>query len=134
MTALTARTTVMVSLLCACGFAGGCFSAVSSRTIEPAGCAAHSDAVKQVIPGKTTAEWLLATMGKPTGKAPSPEGTEIYKYEYTETVRNQLHLLLLPGAEETVKTRKTLCFEVRDGVIQRCWRESAQLEKHSEIR
>jgi hypothetical protein len=128
-----ATTATAAVLAGACVLLGGCFCAESNTRIHPEGFAPAGEAMKQVIPGKTTAEWLVAALGAPSSKTRLADGTEMYKYEYVETSDSRLQLVPLPQAVETIKTRHRLWFEVRDGVIQRCWRESARVDKRSRI-
>ena len=124
--------TCLTSILLAVGAlgAGGCFSATSDRSIS--GPTVGAETLDRVQPGRTTREWLITTLGKPTAVSAGTDGAEILKYESTETVHNHTQFLL-SSAREKITTARRHFFEVKDGIVRRHWSDSAVLKKESKL-
>ncbi len=125
-----------LALLSPCGLVGllamgGCFSAQSSKTHT--GAMVGKETLKKVELGKTTKQWLITVLGEPTASSETPDGAEILKYESVEEVSNNTDTSFLGRATETIKTRRTHYFEIREGIVQRYWQDSAVLQKESRI-
>lgn len=98
----------------------------SSKQVKETGTPVSSTTLRQVEPGVTTKDWLLATLGPPTSrKCVEDQGNvEIlaYQHEVVKTSRGKV-FLLFSGSSNTVEAQKTF-FEVTDGVVTRYWTES----------
>ena len=108
-------------------------SAESNRTFSRPECITADRTLKNVRPGKTSREWVLTALGPPSSKETLPGGTELLKYSYVESVSNRFWLFPLVDAKETMRTGHDLFFEIRHGVVQKYWRDSALLEKQSRL-
>jgi len=116
---------------------GACAVVLLALVMTGAGCLAMSNSstatqgrrisqasLEQVVAGETTRDWLIATFGEPTSTTKLPEGSEVLRYEYTETSSSSLCLFVLfGGSENKQETRSAAYFELKDGVVQRRWLE-----------
>jgi hypothetical protein len=124
--ALMIRTIVFDLTLAVCIFClTGCLI-TSSKQVKETGTPVSSNTLRQVEPGVTTTDWLLATLGPPTSRNPVDDraNTEIlaYSHEVVRTSRGKV-FLLFSGSSNTVDSQRTF-FEVTDGVVTRFWTES----------
>ena len=76
----------------------------------------------QIQPGKTTAGWVDATLGKPTSISRLDDGTEIWKYSYTETRDSSGAVFLIFGGSNSTQTNHNAFVEIKDGVVRKAWR------------
>lgn len=76
----------------------------------------------QIEPGKTTAGWVDATLGKPTSISHLDDGTEIWKYSYTETHDSSGAVFLIFGGSNSTQTSHNAFVEIKDGVVRKAWR------------
>jgi len=120
---------VLVSLM------QGCNPVPSSsiRTYGNSGIVPNESVLSKIKPGETTKAWVLATLGDPAATYSSQDATENMKYEYVENLHNKISLLGLLTAKEDVKVRHTLCFELKDDVVTKFWKNSTELEKKSQF-
>jgi hypothetical protein len=81
--------------------------------------------LKQVECGQTTRDWVIETFGEPSEQALTDDGSEILKYKCIRKKDNQFVMFPPPIVISDEKDFKhTVVFEVRDGIIQRYWKES----------
>lgn len=76
----------------------------------------------QIEPGKTTAGWVDATLGKPTSISRLDDGTEIWKYTYSETHDSSGAVFLIFGGSNSTETQHNAFVEIKDGVVRKAWR------------
>src|SRR3954470_18708726 len=78
----------------------------------------------QIEPGKTTAGWVLATLGEPDSKTKvdGGGGGEVWKWRYTEKRESNTAVFLLFGGSDKKETNGTAFVEVKDGVVTNKWR------------
>ncbi|MBW7990705.1 MAG: hypothetical protein FVQ84_11915 [Planctomycetes bacterium] len=99
-----------------------------------AGCvAAQSDVhysgiensqLKQIDCGRTTREELTAIVGEPTEESMTEDGDEYLRYKCTETRDNQFAMFPPPIAiKDKKETEHTIVFKIKDGIVQRHWKE-----------
>jgi len=99
-----------------------------------AGCvAAQSDVrysgvensqLRQIKPGITTKDQLIELVGEPTEYNTTDDGAEIFKYKCTTIKDNQFVLFPPPIIiDDTKETEHTIVFKIRDGIVQRHWKE-----------
>jgi hypothetical protein len=80
--------------------------------------------LKQVECGKTTKDELIDTFGEPTEQSMASNGSEILKYKCTKKKDNTLVIFPPPIViEDDKKVEHIVAFEVRDGIVQRHWKE-----------
>lgn len=108
---------------------GGCGSSNMTKTFT--GTPVGNETLKRIKPGKTTKEWLITALGRPTLRGEGAEGTEILKYECLEEVESTSSASAFGGTRKKTRTRHTHYFEIRDGIVQRCWKDSVELLKVS---
>ena len=103
----------------------GCLVVAGSQTVYgQSGEPVSESTLSEIEPGKTTKDWLVGVMGQPTSKADLSEGGEIYIYEYVQTKHDSAVIFLLLSANNKVQQRKKVFFEIKDGVVQKYWRET----------
>ncbi len=100
---------------------GGCLVS-SNSTSSRSGTYVSDSAWRRIEPGETSAAWLAATLGEPSDKKTLDDGTEVWKYQYTEHKQNNGHVFLLfEGSSNKEKTAAAIV-ELKDGVVVRKWR------------
>lgn len=101
---------------------GGCVY-TTGRTVREVGPQISEQALAAVVPGRTGVDWLTATFGEPTSAVCLEDGTEIYRYDSdVRTTEGSYFLLVFASASNRIE-RTSWWFEVRDGIILRCWGE-----------
>ncbi len=84
----------------------------------------ENDALKEVKCGQTTRDWVVETFGEPSEQILNDDGSEILKYKCIRTKDNKFVMFPPPIVirdEEDIE--HTIAFEVRDGIVQRYWKE-----------
>jgi outer membrane protein assembly factor BamE (lipoprotein component of BamABCDE complex) len=76
----------------------------------------------QIQPGKTTAGWVQATLGKPSSVAKVDDGSEIWKYAYTERKESSGGVFLIFGGHNANETTHTAFVQIKDGIVTKAWR------------
>jgi hypothetical protein len=80
--------------------------------------------LRQVERGKTTKDWLVTVLGEPTEQSMTEEGTEILRYKCTEKRDNQFVLFPPPIViDDKKEIEHTVVFKLKDGIVQRHWKE-----------
>jgi hypothetical protein len=80
--------------------------------------------LKQIERGKTTKDQLLAMVGEPTEETMTEDGTEVLRYKCTEKKASKFAMFPPPIAiEDKKETEHTVVFKLKDGIVQRYWRE-----------
>ena len=84
----------------------------------------ENQALKEVECGQTTRDWVIETFGEPSEQILADDGSEILKYKCIRTKDNKFVMFPPPIVirdEEDIE--HTVVFEVRDGIVQRYWKE-----------
>ena len=98
----------------------GCVISDSSVRYSGVG---HSQ-LRQIKQGITTKEQLLEIVGEPTEESMTKDGAEILKYKCTTTKDNKFVLFPPPLIiDDKKETEHTVVFKIRDGIVQRHWKE-----------
>ena len=80
--------------------------------------------LKQIECGQTTKDWLVETFGEPTEQLATDDGGEILKYKCVKKKDNQFVVFPPPIViTDDKKVEHVVAFEVRDGIVQRYWKE-----------
>jgi hypothetical protein len=80
--------------------------------------------LQRIERGTTTKDQLLEIVGEPTKETMTEDGTEILKYKCTEKKDNKFAMFPPPIAiEDKKETEHTVVFKLRDGIVQRYWKE-----------
>ena len=102
---------------------GGCVSSETDISYGSKGPAVGHETLRQIEVGKTTKDWLLATLGEPSSQNKTPEGMEILRYCYTKKVDREFELFLLLDLDDKKEQNTTLYFELKDGIVTKFWKE-----------
>ena len=98
----------------------GCL--VSDSSVRYSGV--ENSQLRQIKQGITTKDQLVEIVGEPTEESISENGDEILKYRCTTTKDNQFVLFPPPIViDDTKETEHTVVFKIRDGIVQRHWKE-----------
>ena len=76
----------------------------------------------KIEPGKTTQGWVAATLGEPSTKNKLDDGTEVWRYDYTEKREHHTAVFLLFGGSDKKETNGSVFVEMKDGVVKNKWR------------
>lgn len=118
------RVTGVVAALSLALLAGGCL-VTSGKSVSESGVQVSLQTIKQIEIGKTSAAWLVATLGEPTSRTcvDGYPNVEIFRYDYVTTSRSSgtIFLLFATGSKKQVKERTF--FEITDGVVTKVWKE-----------
>ena len=104
----------------------GCLITSSSR-VQESGVRISSPTMSQIVPGETTEEWLLTTLGEPNART-RIEGTdnaEILRYDHSVTQKSHGSLFLIFHGGSSKTNSSKAYFQVSNGVVTRAWREGS---------
>jgi outer membrane protein assembly factor BamE (lipoprotein component of BamABCDE complex) len=76
----------------------------------------------QIRPGKTTAGWVRATLGRPTSEEKLADGSEVWKYAYAEKRDSNTAVFLIFGGSSKTEKNHTVFVEIKDGLVTNAWR------------
>jgi outer membrane protein assembly factor BamE (lipoprotein component of BamABCDE complex) len=107
---------MLVLLLC-----GGCLVTHNSNHSR-SGNYVSDATLNQVQPGKTTVSWIRATLGPPTVVEKLEDGTQIWKYNYTERQDSSGTVFIFFAGNDVKETAGTVFIEIKDGIVRRTWR------------
>jgi hypothetical protein len=80
--------------------------------------------LRQIEPGRTTRDQLLAIVGEPTEESMTEDGSEILRYRCIEKKDNRFAMFPPPIAiEDKKEIEHTVVFKLKDGIVQRYWKE-----------
>ena len=65
---------------------------------------------------------MQATLGDPSERSKLDDGTEIWKWNYTEHKSSSGHIFLLFDGSSTKETNQSAIIELKDGVVVKKWR------------
>jgi outer membrane protein assembly factor BamE (lipoprotein component of BamABCDE complex) len=99
----------------------GCLIAHSSTETRH-GTYVSESTFNQIEPGQTTQSWIVATLGNPTSKSDTGNGTEIWKWQYTQTKNSSGAVFLLFAGSDTKVSDGTVFVEFHDSIVTRAWR------------
>jgi outer membrane protein assembly factor BamE (lipoprotein component of BamABCDE complex) len=102
-------------------FAGGCLISADSSQ-HRSGSYVSDETLRQIEPGKTTSDWVRATLGAPTKVDKLEGGGELWKYTYTERKESSGAVFLIFAGHDKKEISGTVFIEVRDGVVTKTWR------------
>ena len=80
--------------------------------------------LRQIESGRTTKDQLLAIVGEPTEESMTEDGSEILRYRCIEKKDNKFAMFPPPIAiEDKKEIEHTVVFKLKDGIVQRHWKE-----------
>ncbi|OHB83224.1 MAG: hypothetical protein A2Z38_03905 [Planctomycetes bacterium RBG_19FT_COMBO_48_8] len=112
----------------------GLFAALVAASVLVVGClvcvtdeqytGVENDTLKQVKCGQTMRDWVVETFGEPNEQILTDDGGEILKYKCVMKKDNKFVLFPPPiFISDERDVEHTVVFEVRDGIVQRYWKE-----------
>ena len=111
---------LFVSLLAMLVLMGGCvvYNADEQYT------GVENKMLKEIECGQTTRDWLVETFGEPTELLMTDDGGEILRYKCVKKKDNKFVMFPPPIViKDDKQVEHVIAFEVRDGVVQRYWKE-----------
>ncbi len=83
-----------------------------------------SRTVAQIKAGKTTKEWVLATLGEPTHRSTLSDGSELWRWSYEKKESSSGYVFLFAGGSSHSETRKTAFVQFdTDGIVTKAWQD-----------
>ena len=80
--------------------------------------------LREIECGQTSRDWLVDTFGEPTEELVTDEGSEILRYKCVRKKDNQFVMFPPPIViKDDKQVEHFVAFEVRDGIVQRYWKE-----------
>jgi len=80
--------------------------------------------LRQIEPGRTTKDQLLAIVGEPTEESMTEDGSDILRYRCIEKKDNRFAMFPPPIAiEDKKEIEHTVVFKLKDDIVQRYWKE-----------
>lgn len=76
----------------------------------------------QIQPGKTTEDWVRATLGPPTSLTKLGDGSQLWKYSYAERRESSGAVFLIFGGHDEKEQTHTAFVEMKDGRVTNAWR------------
>jgi outer membrane protein assembly factor BamE (lipoprotein component of BamABCDE complex) len=104
----------------------GCMIYSGDVSYGEKGRAPSESTLDQVECGKTTKDWVITTLGEPSGQGTAKNGVEVLEYRYTRKKDNNFVLLPFVFINDEGESRQTLYFEIRDDVVQNFWKETSK--------
>lgn len=74
--------------------------------------------------GRMTRDQLVARLGEPAEQHLTDDGTEVLKYKCTKKKDNKFVLFPVFVAKDEKEVEYTVAFEIKDGIVQRYWKET----------
>jgi outer membrane protein assembly factor BamE (lipoprotein component of BamABCDE complex) len=99
----------------------GCLVSGSSRQTR-SGNYVSDETFSQIKPGKTSAGWVMATLGEPSSKSRLDDGSEVWKWSYTEVKSSRGQVFLLFANRNHKETTGAAFVELKNGVVVNKWR------------
>jgi len=78
--------------------------------------------LEQIEPG-STGEYVLSLLGEPTTRSTLSDGTQIWKWSYTESSRSSSHMLLLLNASKQTSSSHHAYVLLENDVVTKTWRD-----------
>lgn len=100
----------------------GCSVISSTTTTTRSGTQVSNETLTQLELGKTTKEWLVATLGAPSAITKVGDQTEILKYTSTLTKKQRSGLILVIHTNNETEAKETVYFEFQEGILARYWK------------
>lgn len=114
------RSLVLAALACA-PLAGCLVSGSSDQQIS--GSMVSKDVFSQVEPGKTTAKWVQAAFGEPDTRETLDDGTEVWRWAYTQHKQSGGSVLFLVHSSNKSVTKGSTVVEFKDGIVTKAWQD-----------
>ena len=106
---------VVLALLSGCLISHSSNQSISGNYVPPT-------TFDQIERGKTTAGWVKATLGEPSSRDTVENGSEIWKYSYSEKTSSSGAIFLIFGGSDRKEKQRVAYVEIKDGVVTNKWR------------
>ncbi len=103
----------------------GCLIHSHNRT-EYSGKYVGSATFDRIEEGKSTSEYVLATLGEPTSRSPLSDGTEVWKWTYRRTHDSSGSVFLIYGGSGHSENEGSAFVVVKDGLVTKKWRDDGK--------
>jgi outer membrane protein assembly factor BamE (lipoprotein component of BamABCDE complex) len=113
---------VALAGLCTLGVPG-CLVVSNSQT-QYSGRYISESRLERIEPGRSTADDVLDELGEPTTRTGNPDGSEVWRYEYTKTKSSRGTVFLLFAGSNRTETNGEVQVTLQDGVVKRVWRDA----------
>lgn len=100
---------------------GGCL-VNSSSTETRTGNYVPESTFSRLEPGRTTASFVEATLGAPDSRTKIDDGSEIWRWTYTERSESSGSVFLIFGGSNERKVDRSAFVQIKDGVVVKAWR------------
>lgn len=112
--------TLFVSMLVMLFLVGGCVVC----HVDEQYTGVEDKMLREIECGQTTRDWLVETFGEPTELLMTDEGSEILRYKCVKKKDNKFVMFPPPIViKDDKQVEHVVAFEVRDGIVQRYWKE-----------
>lgn len=115
------RRAATIVLLLSIAATQGCLVSSRSRT-EYSGRYISETGLARIEPGKSTPDFVRATLGEPTTKTELDDGA-LWRYEYTKTTSGSGTVFLLFAGSNHTEKSGAVCIRFRDGIVAEKWRD-----------
>ena len=78
--------------------------------------------LEQITPGKDQ-QYVMALLGEPTHRTSLDDGTEIWRWSYSEKKRSSGHVLLLIDTDSSRESQHSAYVEFSGGQVVKAWRD-----------
>jgi len=102
-----------------CASLSGCLIGSSSRT-EHTGIYVSEKTLAQIQPGKDKS-YVIALIGDPETKHTLDDGSELWKWSYSEEKTSRGSVIFLISSNKTVATKRATFVEFRDSKVVKAW-------------
>lgn len=100
----------------------GCLVCSSSKT-EYSGRYIGPETVRQIEPGKSKEEFVLAVLGTPTNRTNAADGSEVWKWDYRKKKRSSGSVFLLVNADNESESQGATYIVMRDHTVEKVWQD-----------
>lgn len=77
----------------------------------------------QLKMGETTPSFAEAILGSPDAKTPQEDGTEIWRYSYSETKKSSGYVFLVFGGTSSKESSHSAFLQFKDDRLIKAWRD-----------
>ncbi len=111
------------SVIASCLLLSACLSYTSDQMARSGSLTDHS-LLMQIVPGETSAAWLVARTGDPESIQVNEDGAELWRYSSVTQSKTKVRALPLVAVELNRERQKVFHFKVEGEVITHFWEEA----------
>ncbi|MBX3375772.1 MAG: hypothetical protein KF678_02060 [Phycisphaeraceae bacterium] len=116
------RVVVVALLAVLASVMSGCLVRSSTRT-EYCGRFIGPETIRQIEPGKSKDDFVIALLGPPSSKTQVSDGSEVWKWGYRKVHASRGKVFLLVSANDSTVTQGATYIVMRDGVVEKVWQD-----------